>query len=117
MCLLAQEWIIKTLTNLGLSLIDAKIYYLIASNGPLTARKIADTLKLHRQQVYRVLRRLQKRGLINSTCNRSAIFSALTFEEVLDLFMKEKWKEASALSERRAELLLGWHLMVKKEKD
>jgi sugar-specific transcriptional regulator TrmB len=114
---LTQEWIIKTLATLGLSLVDAKIYYLIASNGPLNAKKIADMLKLSRQQVYRALRRLQNRGLINSTLNRSAIFSALTFEEVLDLFMKEKWKEASALSKRRDELLSDWNLMVKKERD
>ncbi|MGE5575398.1 MAG: helix-turn-helix domain-containing protein [Ignavibacteria bacterium] len=114
---MTQEWIIKTLSNLGLSLVDAKIYYLIASNGPLTAKKIADTLKLSRQHVYRTLRRLQKRDLITSTINRSAVFSALTFDDVLDLFMKAKWKEASALSNRKDELLLGWRLMIEKERD
>ena len=114
---MAQEWIIEILANLGLSRVDAKIYYLIASNCPLTAKKIADTLKLRKHQVYRALRRLQNRGLIISTINRSAVFSALTFEEVLDLFMKEKWKEASVLSERREELLLSWRLMIEKERN
>ena len=58
-----QEWITKTLANLGLPLTDGKIYFLLANNGPLTARKIANTLKLHRQQVYRILKGLKKEVL------------------------------------------------------
>ncbi len=74
-------------------------------------------VKLHRQQVYCILRRLQKAGLVNSSGNRPTVFSALTFEEVLDLFLKEKSDQAKMLSDRRDELLLGWRLMIKKEKD
>ena len=114
---MTEKWITKTLANLGFSLMDAKIYFLLASHCPLTARNIADIFKLHKQQVYRILGRLQNRGIVNSSANRPAVFSSLPFEEVLDLFLKGKIEEATILADKRDELLLGWRLMVERAKD
>jgi sugar-specific transcriptional regulator TrmB len=114
---LGHEWMIETLAALGLSIMNSKVYLLLEKNGPLTARKMADMLKLPRQQVYRILRRLQKGGLVYSSGNRPTVFSAITFEGALDLFLKEKSYQAKMLSDKRNELLLSWRLMIEKEKN
>jgi HTH-type transcriptional regulator, sugar sensing transcriptional regulator len=118
MCLrLTQEWITKTLAGFGLSTVDSKIYILLEKNGPLTARKMTEMLKLHRQQLYRILGRLEKAGLVNSSGDRPKLFSALTFEEILDMFLKNKSDQARRLSVRRDELLLHWRIMIERKKD
>jgi sugar-specific transcriptional regulator TrmB len=108
---------LRTLSTLGLSPADSKIYILLERNGPLTARKMTEMLKLHRQQVYRILGRLKKAGLVNSSGNRPKVFSALTFEEVLDMFLKDKSDQARRLSVKRDELLLSWRTMIERKKD
>ncbi len=78
---------------------------------------MTEMLKLHRQQVYRILGRLKKEGLVNSSGNRPKVFSALTFEEVLDMFLKDKSDQARMLLDKRDELLLSWRLMIERKKD
>ena len=100
---MTQEWIIKTLVGLGLSQIDAEVYIFLSTVGPQNARNIADMLKLYKQELYRSLKRLQVKGIVNSSAERPAVFSSISFDKVLDLFLVVKKEEANVLQESRDE--------------
>lgn len=110
-----QKALTKALTSLGLSEIDAEIYLLLAKEGPQPGRHIAESLALYKQQLYRSLKRLQKKGVVHTFLERPARFSAVSLEKVLDFLIEAKKEQALALQESREELLSGWRAITKKE--
>jgi sugar-specific transcriptional regulator TrmB len=97
----SQEKVLKTLADLGLRRLDAKVYVLLAKKGPKKARDIARLLRVSKQQLYQSLKALQSKGLVNSTIERPARFSAVTFEKALDLFAKAKMEEAKIIQQKK----------------
>ncbi|HEX9261685.1 MAG TPA: helix-turn-helix domain-containing protein [Candidatus Bathyarchaeia archaeon] len=110
-----QEALTKALTRLGFTEIDAEIYLLLAKEGPQQGRSIAKSLELYKQQLYRSLKRLQKKGVVNASLERPAHFSAVSLEKVLDFLIEAKKEQALALQENREELLSSWRAIVRKE--
>ena len=106
---------IKTLVSLGLSQMDAQIYVFLSTQGPHNGKTIAEALKLYKQKLYRSLKRLQAKGIVNPSAERPAVFSSISFEEVLDLFFEIKVKEADVLQENREEILSKWQAVTKKD--
>jgi sugar-specific transcriptional regulator TrmB/CBS domain-containing protein len=105
---LAQEAVIKALVDIGLTQMDSQVYLLLAKKGPLKGKEIFKALKINRQQLYRSLKNLQSKGIVSSTLERPARFSAISFEKVLDMFIKSKADEAQRLQQQRSEILSLW---------
>jgi sugar-specific transcriptional regulator TrmB len=57
--------VISLLTDLGLSNHDALVYLIVLKHGEASAGDILDEAKLHREQVYRAIKRLEDDGLVN----------------------------------------------------
>ena len=110
-----MEILLKTLVSLGLTEVDAEIYLLLATEGPQKGRNVAEVLKLYKQQLYRSLKRLQKKGVIHATLERPASFSAVSLEKILDSLIEAKKEQALALQESREDLLSRWKVLIKKE--
>ena len=110
-----MEILLKTLVSLGLTEVDAEIYLLLATGGPQKGRNVAEVLKLYKQQLYRSLKRLQKKGVIHATLERPASFSAVSLEKILDSLIEAKKEQALALQESREDLLSRWKILIKKE--
>ena len=110
-----MEILLKTLVSLGLTEVDAEIYFLLAREGPQKGRNVAEVLKLYKQQLYRSLKRLQKKGVIHATLERPASFSAVSLEKILDSLIEAKKEQALALQESREDLLSRWKILIKKE--
>jgi sugar-specific transcriptional regulator TrmB len=109
-----REWVLKTLVDLGLSQVEAEVYFFLAQAGPVKGRDVTNTLKLYRHQLYRSLKSLQCKGCIKATLEHPAQFFAVPLEIVLDHFMKEKMGQAKDLQASREELLSTWHKMIEK---
>ena len=107
---------IKTLVSLGLSQLDAEVYFFLSNQGPHNGKSITKALKFYKQVIYRSLKKLKEKGIVNSSAERPAVFSSISFEEVLDLFLEVKKQEADALQESREELLSRWQAITKKRK-
>ena len=107
--------LLKALVSLGLTEIDAEIYLLLAREGPQKGRNVAEVLKLYKQQLYRSLKRLQKKGVINATLERPARFSAVSLEKILDFLIEAKKEQALTLQANREELLSTWRSMNEKD--
>jgi sugar-specific transcriptional regulator TrmB len=102
------------LGSLGLSQTDAKVYIYLATNGPKKARAIIDYLNNNRGQVYKSLRRLQNKGATVSSNEHPIKFSAVPFEDVLDMLMKIKKEQAEILRDCKEELILDFRTEKKK---
>jgi sugar-specific transcriptional regulator TrmB len=111
----SQEKVLKTLVDLGLARIDAKVYVFLAKKGPKKAQDVAMALRISKQQLYPSLKSLQSKGLVNATLEHPARFSAVPFEKALDLFAKAKMEEAKSIQQSKNEILTDWQSIVIKE--
>jgi len=102
------------LGKLGLSQTDAEVYIYLATNGPKKAKAMVNYLDINREQVYRSLKRLQNRGITISNDEHPIKFSAVPFEEVLDMLLKLKKEEAKVLQESKEELISDFKTEKKK---
>jgi len=102
---LSLERIIEALVRLGLSRVEAEVYVYIANNGSQEAVILAKALNLKKSTMRASLRNLKKKGLVTK---RGPSFSALPFEEALELLIKTEKEQARAMHESKEELLTTW---------
>jgi HTH-type transcriptional regulator, sugar sensing transcriptional regulator len=105
---LSQEQVLNTLSTLGFDEIHAQIYVYLAKKGAKKASDVCKTLKLTRQQFYPSIKQLQSKGIVNTTIERPARFSVIPFEQVLDVYIKDKMDEAQSLQLRKKDILANW---------
>ena len=105
MNLTSLKRIIKALIRLGLSRLEAEVYFYIANNGPQKAVSLAKDLNVNKSTIYASLRNLQTKELV--TKDRT-MFSALPFEEALELLIKMNKEQTRFLHESKKELLSSW---------
>ena len=102
------EWV---LSERGLSAKEAKIYLHLAKNGPQKAIEISKNLKIHKVEVYRFLKYLENKTLVEPALERPTRFSALPFEQALDSLIAERKKTTLELEEKRNAILDQWKLL------
>ncbi len=99
--MLTQEWIIKTLIDLGLSPVETQVYTFLTIHGPHRGSEIAGQVKLNSQKLNRTLAKLQQNGLIILSINRPIVFSAMPLVKVLDNFIRIKKDQVELLEKSR----------------
>ena len=114
---LSLNRVFKALIELGLSESEARVYMFLESKGPAKTRRIAHALQFNRTQVYGILKRLQDKNIIKIMVGRPAKFSALPFEEALNLLIQCKKKNAKTAQNNKKELLSDWQTMIKKNSE
>ncbi len=114
---MSQEKALKTLESLGFTQLDAKVYVFCAKKGPQKAGDLVKCLKIPKQSIYFIIRNLESDGIVTSTVERPARFSAVPFEKVLDLFVNGKLEEAKRIQRNRDEILLDWKSIALSEAD
>jgi sugar-specific transcriptional regulator TrmB len=105
---LSQDQVLKTLVGLGLSRLDSQIYICLAKKGPQRGNEISKNLKVQNQQLYRSLKNLKSKGIVDATLEHPARFSAVSFDKVVDLFIKAKMAEAQLIQEKKEEILTSF---------
>ncbi len=109
---MSKEWMLKTLKSLGLKRLDAEVYVYLVQNEPQKARDISEALETYRRQLYRSLRSLQRRGIVSVSQERPALFSAVSFDKVLDRFIEADREQAQLIEENRGQLLSKWRSKI-----
>lgn len=111
---MSLERVLKILENFGLAKTDAKVYVYLAKKGPKRKKELTDEFKLTDQQLYASLKNLLGKGVVIASVEKFALFSALDFERVLDLFVKANMEQAQAVKENKEEILANWRSMTKR---
>ena len=110
-----HEELLRIMVDLGIKKLDAEIYLLLATNGSKKGRVISNELKINKTQLYRSLKKLQSKGMVNASPEHPARFSAVLFDKFLDLLIKAKKEQAKTLQASEKELLSSWRSITAKE--
>ncbi len=87
----------EILRKLGLTGNEIKVYMLLLSSGPLTAKEISDYAKVPFSKIYIVLNSLEKKGWISSSDSRPTKYVSLSPDEAVRrarINMEREWDEA-----------------------
>ena len=98
---------VETLTRLGLSHRQARVYLALLISGTSTAKAIARVSKVPRQDIYTVMPTLEKMGLCEVAIARPVMFRATPLQKGLDLLMKRKSAEYEEMQIKARNLLDG----------
>jgi sugar-specific transcriptional regulator TrmB len=112
---MSLERVLRILENFGLARTDAEVYVYLAKRGPKNEKDLANALKLAQQQLYSSLKNLQNKGIITATVEKSALFSAVAFERVLELLVKANIEQAQSIKETKEDILASWRSMAKRD--
>ncbi len=103
---------LKTLASLGFKQVDAEVYDSLTRNGSQKAADLSRTLNTYKRQIYRSLRTLQAKGIVEVSSERPAQFTAVSFEIVLDALMKMNMQEAKRMEKEKEDILTRWRKMT-----
>lgn len=103
---------VKTLESLGLKRLDAEVYVYLMQHDPQKARDIAEALETYKRKLYRSLRSLQHKGMISTSQEHPARFSAVTFDRVLDQFIEANRGKAQYIEQNKEQLLSIWRSKI-----
>ncbi len=113
---MSLERILTTLAGFGLSREEAYVYVYLAKAGPSKAKDLSSGLRMTKQQLYPALNRLKKKGIITSKSEHVALFSALAFEELLNIYIRVNAEKAIVIRENREAIIKIWLSVTKKDK-
>lgn len=109
------EAIETTLQKLGLSKNEIRVYIYLARSGMLKASEVSEVISLHRTETYRILRDLEKMGLVSSVFEKPLKFVATPFEKTLDLLIKSKRLRLELLERKKKDLIDLWFSLPQPE--
>jgi sugar-specific transcriptional regulator TrmB len=81
---------IKTLSQLGLTSCQARVYLVLAHSGKSSAKTIARTSKIAKPDVYRVIAALHEIGLVEKTLGTPTLFSVIPIEQSLEILFRRQ---------------------------
>jgi sugar-specific transcriptional regulator TrmB/pimeloyl-ACP methyl ester carboxylesterase len=101
------------LTDFGLTKKEAEVYLFLAKYEILTGGEIAKQKKIARSLVYRILKSLQSKGLVETTLETPTRFIAIPLDKVIDLIIKTKQDEALQVQKLKKTLIEDWKKVTK----
>lgn len=100
-----QDKAVHTLTGLGITALQARVYLALLKSGKATAKDIAKTSKVARQDTYRVLSELHNLGLIEKLIDTPTKFKAIPIEVVIAGLIERRKKDSVRLEHDATEML------------
>ncbi len=110
-----QTCILKKLVNLGLTQHEAEVYIFLSRKGRSTAREITAANGVSKAQVYRNLKNLQSKGLVEAAIELPTKFTAVSIEKVLNLFVRTKKAEVISIEKNKRDLISSFKLLSPNE--
>lgn len=102
------ELIENMFQKLGLSKNEIRIYVYLARSRERKASEISEALSLHRTETYRILRDLEKRGLVSSVFEKPLKFIATPFERAIEALIEAKKLKIQKLERKKKNLINIW---------
>jgi predicted transcriptional regulator len=112
----ALKRIKNALIKFDLSKNEVRVYLFLARFGAQKAQRIAESLNVHRTEAYKILRRLERQGLVSCVFERPMKFVSVNFERALSNLIEEKRQRIHQMEQWKKELLLTWQSLPEPEK-
>jgi sugar-specific transcriptional regulator TrmB len=98
----------ETLSRFGLLKNEIKVYLYLARSGEKKASEIAEAISLHRTETYRILRDLEKKGMLFSVFEKPLKFTAVQLDKAIDLLVDAQKMRIKLLEKEKASLVELW---------
>jgi sugar-specific transcriptional regulator TrmB len=98
----------ETLTRFGLLKNEIKVYLYLARAGEKKAGEIAEAISLHRTETYRILRDLEKKGILFSVFEKPLKFTAVPLDKAIDLLVDTQKMRIKLLEKEKTNLVELW---------
>ena len=100
-----QEDLVKELEIFGFTPNQAKVYLSIICAGSISVGKIAESSKLYRQDIYKIIPKLEKKGVITKTLGTPIVVRAIPVKKALKaLVLKERISALERIERMEARL-------------
>lgn len=96
------------LKTFGLTDKETEVYVYLAKQGAQKTSHIAKALKANKGLVYRILKSLEQKELVEVTLESPTRYIAVPFEKLIDNYIKSKREEAALVEESKQDLLSDW---------
>jgi len=110
----------ETLSSFGMTVKQAKVYLSLVFLGTAAVGEISKHSKVRREEVYRILPKLEKMGLIEKTLSTPVKLKATSVENALEILIKNEEEKAknriAELSAKKAEFLKHFQTSSKESK-
>jgi sugar-specific transcriptional regulator TrmB len=83
----------QTINQLGLTVLEARIYIALCRYDTSTVKTVSELTKTSQPDTYRVIDKLQNKGLVEKIIDKPARFRAVPFDIGISLLMKRKKAE------------------------
>ena len=91
---------IEILTNLGLKLSEAKIFYILSHSEPITAGAISQKSGVAREFIYQIIPKLVNKGLVETIVDVPKKFKAVPMKDAYIILLRRKEEENRKLFSR-----------------
>jgi sugar-specific transcriptional regulator TrmB len=98
----------ETLSRFGLLKNEIKVYLYLARAGEKKAGEIAEAIALHRTETYRILRDLEKKGILFSIFEKPLKFTAVPLDKAIDLLVDAQKMKIRQLEKEKETLVEMW---------
>jgi len=98
----------ETLARFGLLKNEIKVYLYLARAGEKKAGEIAEAIALHRTETYRILRDLEKKGILFSVFEKPLKFTAVPLDKAIDLLVDAQKMKIRLLEKEKETLVTMW---------
>jgi sugar-specific transcriptional regulator TrmB len=100
-----------TLSRYGLLKNEIRVYLYLARFGERKAGEVAESISLHRTETYRILRDLEKKGIVFSVFEKPLKFTAVPLDKAIDLLIEAQKMRIQLLEKEKAGLVNIWESM------
>ena len=100
---------IQTLTHLGLTSNKAKVFLALDATRFSTVKEIQKNSKVPRQEIYKILSKLQEMGFIERTLTRPVVFKTIPIQQAVSFLLKQKIQETKKLQKEAEEIIKNYH--------
>jgi sugar-specific transcriptional regulator TrmB len=104
----ASDSIIGYLQDFGLTVKEAKVYFILSNIGSATATEVAYATQFSRLQTYRAIKGLLDNGLVEMSLERPRRYTPLKIEQALSLLGQEAERKIIELEKKTPLLLKEW---------
>ncbi|RLI12518.1 hypothetical protein DRO35_02935 [Candidatus Bathyarchaeota archaeon] len=101
----------KALIEFGLSKNEARVFTYLAKYGEQKAHKISKALSLHRTETYKILKKLEERGLAYRILDKPIRFAVVSIDKALENLVQEEKQRIKRLEEEKQRIIEKWNLM------
>ncbi|MEX0656206.1 MAG: helix-turn-helix domain-containing protein [Nitrosopumilaceae archaeon] len=92
-------------SKFDLSQYESYIYIFLAKNGKKTASQIYKTLRIPKTETYRILAKLQGRGLVSSSFDHPMTYTASSINKVVESLINQEQNRINDLESHKQELI------------